>query len=51
MPEVELCRICQKKIDTNKEEYVVIRKEHQGQPRAIAHPACRQRQDTELQRG
>jgi hypothetical protein len=39
MPAVEICFECSKKIDTEKEEYVVISEaaKSQGTPRSIAH--------------
>jgi hypothetical protein len=44
MPAVELCFHCQKKIDPEKDEYVVITEGSKGgSPRVIAHVECAQK--------
>ena len=54
MPEVQLCVHCKEAI-SKAEEYVVVRKEHQGAPEIVAHVKCRQKElqgrGTEVIRG
>ena len=43
MPEIETCRYCNKKIDVNAEDFVVVSKGTDRKPRQIAHPKCQEK--------
>lgn len=47
MAEVQLCVYCNEPVDMFK-DYVVVRKEYQGNPETVAHVGCRQKAMREI---
>jgi len=43
MPEIELCTVCNQRINRETENYVVISRSQGAQPEIIAHEKCAQK--------